>query len=389
MSAQRQLRDQLIFLRAHTLDQGNSDSASHCEGIFRGGRCANQTFCSLLASILHPVTVLLMNRATLIALLCWLAPGVTHGTTTTTFRDTAVAINDTIRTHHFHPAELDSDAYRQIERDTIALGERATSDDEFIAGFSAIWRNAPFSHVALRKAEEPAAERIARLDTSIAGPDAVSLAWRDSTAILSVTTMNGADTIEAIDTAYDEIVSRKAEKLIIDLRRNTGGAFAVVSLVGHLIDKPIDSGVFVTALWYVDHKQPPGRDDFPSAKPWLGYSVSKFQADVMTRPLTSYRIEPMQPRFSGPVMVLTSKRSISAAEIAADALKSTGRAKVVGEKTPGICLSSKLFDIPGGFHLRVPIADYYSIKGARLEGVGVLPDVSVSADEALELAIRL
>ena len=34
-------------------------------------------------------------------------------------------------------------------------------------------------------------------------------------------------------------------------------------------------------------------------------------------------------------MVLTSARTISAAEIAADALKATGRAKIVGEKTPG------------------------------------------------------
>ena len=113
------------------------------------------------------------------------------------------------------------------------------------------------------------------------------------------------------------------------------------------------------------------------------------QADVLTRPLTSYRIDPLQPLFKGPVVVLTSARSISAAEIAADALKATGRARIVGEKTPGALLSSKLFDIPGGFHLRVPIADYYSIKNGRIEGVGVTPDISVNADEALDVALGL
>src|SRR5688572_31218625 len=96
----------------------------------------------------------------------------------------------------------------------------------------------------------------------------------------------------------------------------------------------------------------------------------------------------MEPLFLGPVVVLTSARSISAAEIAADALKSSGRAKIVGEKTPGAVLSSKLFDIPGGFHLRVPIADYYSIAGARLEGHGVTPDIAVSADQALDVALE-
>ncbi len=305
------------------------------------------------------------------------------------FRETAEAINNTIRANHYRRAELDSDAYRRIERDTIALGEKAASADEFMGGFKAIWRNGPFSHVALQKATESAAERHARLDTQLSGDDAVTLRWKGTTAILTITTMSGADTIEAIDRAYDEIVTRKAERLIIDLRRNGGGAFAVVPLVGHLIDEPIDAGVFVVGSWYADHQTPPGPADFSSGKPWRGYSVRAFQADVMTRPLTSYRIDPMEPRFGGSVVVLISARSISAAEIAADALKATGRAKIIGEKTPGVVLSSKVFDIPGGFHLRVPIADYYSIKNGRLEGTGVTPDVSVASDQALDVALEL
>ncbi len=86
--------------------------------------------------------------------------------------------------------------------------------------------------------------------------------------------------------------------------------------------------------------------------------------------------------------MLTSGRSISAAEIAADALKAIGRAKIVGEKTPGAVLSSKLFDIPGGFHLRVPIADYYSIRTDGWKALGVTPDIPVSADAALEIALE-
>ena len=305
------------------------------------------------------------------------------------FRAAAKLINDTIRANHYHPAELDNDAYRQIEEDVIALGDKAASADEFLAGFNALWQKGPFSHVGLRKAEEPVADRYARLDTQIAGDGAVTLAWKGTAAILTVNTMSGADTIKAVSAAYEEIVTRKAKKLIIDLRRNGGGAFAVVPLVGHLMSQPIDAGVFVVRSWYVNHGKPPGTEDFPSAKPWRGYSVKDFQADVLTRPLTSYRIDPLQPLFQGPVVVLTSARTISAAEIAADALKATGRAQIIGEKTPGALLSSKLFDIPGGFHLRVPIADYYSIKSGRIEGVGVTPDISVSADQALDVALGL
>jgi C-terminal processing protease CtpA/Prc len=303
------------------------------------------------------------------------------------FRPVADSINAKIRANHYRRTELDSEAYRRIEQDVIELGDRAATAEEFIAGFNALWRKGPFSHVSLRRAEEPTAQRYARLDTELGGPEAVDLTWRQDIAILTVNTMSGIDTIEAINAAYDQIVSRKAAKLIIDLRGNGGGAFAVVPLIGHLIDKPIDAGVFVVGSWYADHRTPPTPNDFASAKPWRGYSVQAFQADVVTRPLTSYRIDPLPPRFDAPVFVLTSRRSISAAEIAADALKSSGRAKIVGEKTPGAVLSSKLFDIPGGFHLRVPIADYYSITGARLEGAGVTPDVAVSADQALDFAL--
>jgi carboxyl-terminal processing protease len=305
------------------------------------------------------------------------------------FRAAAESINATIRANHYRPAELDNDAYRQIEQNVLALADEATSADEFLKGFGAIWKKGPFSHVGLRKAEESVAERYARLDTQIAGDGAVKLEWRGTVAVLTVNTMSGSDTIAAINAAYEEIVARKAEKLIIDLRRNDGGAFAVVPLVGHLIDEPIDAGVFVVRSWYDNHEQPPGPADFSAAQPWRGYSVKAFQADVLTRPLTSYRIDPLQPLFQGPVFVLTSARSISAAEIAADALKATGRARLVGEKTPGILLSSKLFDIPGGFHLLMPIADYYSVKNGRIERIGVTPDVPVSADRALDVALGL
>jgi hypothetical protein len=43
------------------------------------------------------------------------------------FRGAAESINATIRANHYRRTDLDSDAYRQIEKDVIALGERAPS----------------------------------------------------------------------------------------------------------------------------------------------------------------------------------------------------------------------------------------------------------------------
>ena len=324
----------------------------------------------------------LVVAAALIIGACAQLPGPTGD-----FSATAARINAVVRAHHYRPAELDDPRYREVERAVTALGGRATSSEEFRAGFNDIWKQGPFSHVALLRAEETAAERYARLDTLLAGEEAVVLAWRGDVAILTVNTMSGADTIKRIEAAYDAIAARGASRLVIDLRSNSGGAFAVVPLVGHLIEEPLDAGVFVSGAWYRTHTAPPGPADFASATPWRGYSVQAFQADMLSRALTSYRIDPMQPHFSGPVHVLTSSRSISAAEIAADVLKATGRATLVGEQTPGVVLSSKRFDIPGGFHLVAPVADYISLANGRIEGVGVAPDIVVPADRALDIAL--
>ena len=89
----------------------------------------------------------------------------------------------------------------------------------------------------------------------------------------------------------------------------------------------------------------------------------------------------------GPVYVLIDDQTFSAAEMAADALDASGRVTIIGEATQGRMLSQTIFDIPGGFHLALPIADYYSIRNGRIEGVGVAPDVSIDADSALDYAL--
>ena len=50
-------------------------------------------------------------------------------------------------------------------------------------------------------------------------------------------------------------------------------------------------------------------------------------------------------------------------------------------------LSQKIYDVPGGFHLSLPIADYYSVVNGRLEGAGVNPDVETAAADALDFAL--
>jgi carboxyl-terminal processing protease len=298
---------------------------------------------------------------------------------------TAAALLALMRTEHFHPAELDTDAYREMENGVLDLARTAASPEEFLEGFNTYWRGGLYSHVRLYY-RPPATTGAPRNNPPLQLPDPVTLSWDGEVAVLTVNSMSGSS--EQIEAAYDEIAEHGATKLIIDLRANGGGAFGVMPLVGHLIDETLDMGVFVTSQWYQDHDSLPTADDLRTATP-CQCTDATFAADMETRALTSYRVEPMTPYFSGPVYVLTSAASISAAEIAIEALQASGRATIVGEKTLGRLLQPKFFTLDGGFQLMWPIGDYRTVTNCRIEGVGITPDVEATAGQALEVAMKL
>jgi hypothetical protein len=325
---------------------------------------------------------------TFVAICTWsLALSGESGPQDIAYPDIAASINATLRAHLYDPAELDTAAYRRVEAEIQALAARADSDDAFIEGFRKIWQDGPFSHVELNKARQPAADLAAYLDTMRVGGGGAQLQWQGDTAILTVNTMMGLDTIEEIEAAYLEIANREPAALIIDLRENTGGAFAVRPLVAHLLSTPAVTGAFVAQKWNAQHQRRPTEADMLAVKPWEGWSITAFWADVQENLLTSIGFAPLEPVFTGPVYVLTSARTASAAELAADALSGTGRALLIGEKTAGKMLSQKIYDIPGGFHLSLPVADYYSISNGRIEGAGIRPAIETPAEESLSTAL--
>jgi len=305
----------------------------------------------------------------------------------TDYEAVARSINDLMRAHHYDPVELDGPEYRRMEEALVSLGASVQSDDAFLDGFREMWQDGPFSHVSLNRAQGTADEMAAFFDSMEIGGGGAVLSWRNDDAILTVNTMMGLDTIEEIDAAYAALVERNARSLIIDLRENGGGAFAVRPLVGHLISEPFDAGGFVSQYWNSTENRDPDLADFQAVDPWEGWSIIAFWQDVVASPITRVRFDPIDPIFTGPVYLQISERTASAAELAADALGASGRAILIGETSAGQMLSQKIFDVTGGFHLSLPIADYYSAFSGRIEGVGVQPDIVVDAHEALGVAL--
>jgi Peptidase family S41 len=96
------------------------------------------------------------------------------------------------------------------------------------------------------------------------------------------------------------------------------------------------------------------------------------------------------PRYVGrPVHVLTSATTFSGGEDVAYTLQAHGRAVVVGETTRGGAHPTARYAITEHILVTVPNSrTVNSVTGTNWEGVGVVPDVPVPADEALATALK-
>jgi carboxyl-terminal processing protease len=103
--------------------------------------------------------------------------------------------------------------------------------------------------------------------------------------------------------------------------------------------------------------------------------------------------------FPAPVIILTSERTSSAAEIFVAALKEARRAIIIGQNTCGCVLAiRRRHALPDGGELDISEMDYETAAGTRLEGAGLMPDEKITLDRvdlrarrdrAIERAVEL
>lgn len=154
----------------------------------------------------------------------------------------------------------------------------------------------------------------------------------------------GPDTLHWLSTELKQ--HRRAPGVVLDLRENPGGYVVAFQLaVGEFFKRRVATGRFIRRDGRVKDAR----------------NLSLFSA-----------------RYPGKVVILTSEATGSAAEIFTHVLQYHGRATVIGRRTAGAVIVAHNYRLPGGGTLQVPVQDYRGLDGRRLEGRGVLPNITVA-----------
>lgn len=244
-----------------------------------------------------------------------------------------------------------------------------------------------FSHYALLapQPEAPAASAPA----SPSPAPLPRLSWpRPGVALLSIPSF-ALDAAQMLPAAQ-ALAAARPEAMIIDLRGNAGGALpAAASLLGLLAPAPVDAGVFLSRRWYGQGRDEPDAAALTQMPALATLDLAALSQALQTTGVARLRI-PASPAggFRGRLLVLIDGHTASTSEPVAWLLRQALGARLIGQRTAGAMLSSEALPLAGGYRLRLPVADYLTPNGQRLDGHGVQPDLSVPPEQALQIALE-
>ena len=186
----------------------------------------------------------------------------------------------------------------------------------------------------------------------------VSGSLLDSNAgLLTVTTFN-QQTPRKVKAALEVFRGLDLRGLVLDLRENGGGSYS---------ESCQAAGYFVGN----------------AAPLWLVRQVGQANAKAVQAST--------QREWDKPIVVLVGSKTAGSGELLASALKSSGRAKLLGQTTSGTVSLKSLEKQPDGTSRKVEQAHCFTVQDERILGQGIKPDIALeaglSSDEVLKRAI--
>jgi C-terminal processing protease CtpA/Prc len=194
----------------------------------------------------------------------------------------------------------------------------------------------------------------------------------------------GIDVAKDIDRAIGSLDG--CNRLIVDLRGNTGGGIGGLRLMSYLTPGKLEVGYSLTRKRrerFFRREELTRFGRIPSHKAtliWLAarYAFVEKSILVVTEGLG-------RQRFHGRVVLLVNEHTASAGEMVSAFAEENNLAAIVGAKTPGRLLSGSAYKVGHGYILGLPVAAYLTWQGRMLENNGIIPKFSVELSrEALK-----
>lgn len=167
-------------------------------------------------------------------------------------------------------------------------------------------------------------------------------------------------------------IEKRHDRLVIDLRGNSGGSFpAMLRVLGAVSCQRGPIG------WL--YRDTPPRNAFSDPEVVMKNDLSSERQLEILYKFNAIELIPFQQKgcFSGPLAVLTDQNTASVAEIFSQSLKERPRTRLLGWSTAGRVVMAQWFEIPGlgqDYTVSIPVALYSSVMGQDLESRGVSPD---------------
>jgi carboxyl-terminal processing protease len=200
-------------------------------------------------------------------------------------------------------------------------------------------------------------------------------------AVLRIPTFSVGYDLKNIEALFARVKKENIKELVLDLRGNGGGRVSNLShLLGFFLPRNTEVGTRVSralAKQYTEATGDAGTDALLIAK-WAkrNYVVRATQEN----------------RFTGKVAVLIDRGSASASEITAAALRELRDAPLIGTPSAGAVLVSSHRPLAEGWEVQIPLSDYVTVKGVRLEAHKLKPDVEAKGprakDNGMDEAVR-
>lgn len=283
---------------------------------------------------------------------------------------------------------LQTDEWKKFRKELKKTLDTVQDDIELYLSFKLLSQNLPFSHYYLFIQETT--EKVEGHDISKNPekkvPTVVYEKKNKTTGYLKI--KNFGSSKKELARILLKIIKENPKNLIIDLRNNGGGGIDAAFEFGkYIMNKNVEIGYFVT-----------------NELQYTGFDIDLFKKLPVAKPETTEEFierlkqgkgaklvfnNPGAPVYAGNIFVLTNDNTGSTCEPIVYVLKESGRATIIGEKTAGAMLSGALFDISGKYKLFLPIADFYTYDGVRLEGVGVAPNIETTSENALNKALSI